>query len=140
MFLQLLKTQLTAKMIITPEEWEIISSEIIFDYRKDSYFTELKEGELMKGRLDLLNVADTYIGKYFSKQYIKKHVLRFTDEQIDRIEDEIADEKAVIEKQGTDPLLVGYGAMGPTSMGIPQAPPAPMPQDGGSPEQQEMAK
>lgn len=140
MFLQLLKTQLIAKMVITPEEWEIIQSDILFDFRKDSYFTELKEGELLKSRLELLNTADAYIGKYFSKQYVKKHVLRFTDDQIKQIEEEIADEKVEIEKQGADPNLVGYGAMGPTQIGVPQAPPQPEAAQEPTPEEQEMAK
>jgi len=141
MFLQLLKTQLVSKMVITPEEWEIIQSDILFDFRKDSYFTELKEGELLKSRLDLLNTADSYIGKYFSKQYVKKHVLRFTDDQIKQIEEEIADEKEEIQKQGADPNLVGYGAMGPTQIGVPQAPtPQPQADQQPTPEEQEMAK
>jgi hypothetical protein len=100
----------------------------------------LKEGELLKSRLELLNTADSYIGKYFSKQYVKKHVLRFTDDQIKQIEEEIADEKVEIEKQGADPNLVGYGAMGPTQIGVPQAPSQPQAAQEPTPEEQEMAK
>jgi len=82
LFLDALKTQLLLKGVITKEDWDYIHPMIRFDFRKDSYFTEAKENEIMTNRLNLVNSADPYLGKYFSKSYIQKNILRLTEEEI----------------------------------------------------------
>jgi hypothetical protein len=82
MFNDMLKTQLLLKNICTPEDWEVMSEHIQYDFLYDNHFAELKEAELMNERLTLVQTAETYVGKYYSQDYIRRKVLRQTDEEI----------------------------------------------------------
>jgi len=82
MFNDMLKTQLLLKNIITPEDWEIMSEHIQYDFLYDNHFSELKDAELMTERLTLAQTAEPYIGKYFSQDYVRRHILRQTDVEI----------------------------------------------------------
>lgn len=93
LFMDIMKTQLLLKGVITKEDWEYIQPMIRFDFRKDSYFTEAKENEILTNRLNLVNSADPYLGKYFSKAYIQKHILRLSEEEIADITQEVEQEK-----------------------------------------------
>ena len=55
---------------------------------------KLKENEIMQERINKLNNVDPYMGRYFSQRWAKKNVLRMTDEDIENMEREIADEQA----------------------------------------------
>jgi hypothetical protein len=78
----MLKTQLILKNIITPEDWEYMSDHIQYDYVYDNHFAELKETELLNERLSLLQQIEPYIGKYYSTTYVRKHILRQTEDDI----------------------------------------------------------
>jgi hypothetical protein len=93
LFAELLKTQLILKGVITKDDWEMINPNIRFDFRKDSYFTEAKENEMLNTRLSLITAADPYLGKYFSKNFIQKKILRMSDDEIADIVAEIASDK-----------------------------------------------
>lgn len=94
MFNDMLKTQLILKNIITPEDWEVMSEHIQYDFLYDNHFSELKEAELMNERLTMVQAAEPYVGKYYSQDYIRRKILRQTDieiiEQDKLIEKEIA--------------------------------------------------
>ena len=92
LFLQLLKTQLILKGIIRQEDWDDIYQDISFQYKKDSYFTELKESEIMKERLEMLRDLDEYIGRYYSIEYIRKNILDQTEQEIKEIDAQIKSE------------------------------------------------
>ena len=72
MFNDILKTQLILKNIITPEDWEIMSEHIQYDFLYDNHFSELKEAELLNERLTLAQTAEPYIGKYYSQDYVRR--------------------------------------------------------------------
>ena len=82
MFLDMLKTQLILKNIVTPDDWETMSEHIQFDYLYDNHFSELKDAELLNERLGMVQIAEPYVGKYFSQDYIRRKILRQTDEEI----------------------------------------------------------
>ena len=82
LFHDILKTQLILKNVITPEEWEYMSDHIQYDFLYDNHFAELKDAELMQERLGLVANADPYIGKYYSVDYIRRKILRQTDEEL----------------------------------------------------------
>ena len=82
MFNDMLKTQLLLKNVITPEDWEVMSEHIQYDFLYDNHFAELKEAELMNERLTLFKLLKPYVGKYYSQDYIRRKVLRQTDEEI----------------------------------------------------------
>jgi hypothetical protein len=95
MFNDMLKTQLILKNIITPEDWEVMSEHIQYDFLYDNHFAELKETELLTERLNMVAQAEPYVGKYFSQDYIRRKILRQTDE-------EIVEQDAIIEKEIKD--------------------------------------
>jgi hypothetical protein len=92
LFKDILGTQLILKNIVTPEEWKKMDEHIQFDYLYDNHFAELKESELFTDRLNLASMAQPYIGKYFSQDYVRRKILRQTDEEIIEQDDIIAKE------------------------------------------------
>jgi hypothetical protein len=94
LFDELMKRQLSLKGICSIDEWETLKEKIHYDFLKDNNFSELKEAELMSARLQLMAQIDPYVGTYYSKAYVKKHVLHFDEEGIKRMDVEIAEEQA----------------------------------------------
>jgi hypothetical protein len=82
MFNDMLKTQLILKNIITPDDWEIMNEHIQYDFLYDNHFSELKEAELLNERLSLAATAEPYVGRYFSQDFLRRRVLRQTDQEI----------------------------------------------------------
>jgi hypothetical protein len=82
MFSDMLRTQLILKNIITPDDWKIMREHIQYDFLYDNHFSELKEAELMTERLNMAATAEPYIGKYYSQDYVRRKILRQTDEEI----------------------------------------------------------
>ena len=132
MFNDMLKTQLILKNIVTPEDWKEMEDHIQYDFLYDNQFAELKESELMEGRLGMLATIEPYIGKYYSTEYVRKRVLRQTDQEIEEIDVQIEDEiqKGIIPDpsqvdpitgeplpQEGDPAMGGEMGMDPMSMG-----------------------
>ena len=92
MFNDMLRTQLILKNICTPEDWEAMRDHIQYDFLYDNQFAELKEAELTQNRLGILATMEPYIGKYYSTEYVRKRVLRQTDQEIIEIDTQIEDE------------------------------------------------
>ena len=88
----LLKTQLLLKGVITEEDWHDIKDDLEYEFATDAYYTESKEQEILRSRVEVLNGLAAYIGTFFSKRYIQKNVLMLTDEEIDTIETELLSE------------------------------------------------
>ena len=104
MFSDMLRTQLLLKNICTPEDWNIMSEHIQYDFLYDNHFAELKDAELMTERITQLQNVEPYIGKYFSQDYVRRSILRQTDEEI--LEQDAQIKKEI--KDGTipDPKLM----------------------------------
>ncbi len=92
MFIDLLKTQLVLKGIVTLEEWDDMKEHVQFDYVADNYFTELKEIEIRNERMNQVATMDPFVGKYFSVDYIRRQVLKHTDVEIKEIDKQIEEE------------------------------------------------
>jgi hypothetical protein len=97
LFKQLLKQELRLTGVIVEEEWIDIRESILFDFQKDQYYSEIRDGEILSGRLGLLEQIEPYVGygKYFSRQYVKKFILRFTDDEIRQMEKEMEEERDI---------------------------------------------
>ena len=93
LFDDLLHTQLILKGIITENDWEVIKQKIKYIYAQDQLFAEMKEAEVMRNRIDVLNAMQPYVGTYFSKNYVKKKVLKFSDDDIEEMDEEIASDE-----------------------------------------------
>jgi len=107
MFNDMLKTQLILKNIVTPEDWEQMEDHIQYDFLYDNQFAELKESEMIQGRLGNLAQIEPYIGKYYSTEFVRKRILRQTDQEIEEIDMQIEDEiqKGIIPNPAeTDPI------------------------------------
>lgn len=93
MFREMLKRQLILKNIITEEDWETFSNDLNFEFVRDNHFTELKEAELFREKLQSLDQVQQYVGEYFSKEWVMKNVLRFDDEQIAQMTKQVESEE-----------------------------------------------
>lgn len=106
LFNDFLRTQLSLKGIISSDEWDsIIKNKIKYIYNRENYFSELKTLEIIKERLDVADAMDSYVGTYFSRRYIKKNIFKFSDEEIEKLYQEIANERnsnEIPESLGTD--------------------------------------
>jgi hypothetical protein len=89
----LLKTQVILKGIMTEEEWNKVQQDIAFKFNKDSYFNELKENDILRDRLEMLNNLSVFVGRYYSDEFIRKNILKQTDEEIIEINGQIAKEQ-----------------------------------------------
>jgi hypothetical protein len=123
MFNDMLRTQLILKNIVTPEDWEIMSDHIQYDFLYDNQFAELKESELLQSRLGNLATIEPYIGKYYSTEYVRKKVLRQTDSEIIEIDEQIEDEinKGIIPAPGSVDPITGEPLPGGEMGGDPMA-------------------
>tara|TARA_R100000657_G_C4614091_1_gene66206 strand:- start:270 stop:713 length:444 start_codon:yes stop_codon:yes gene_type:complete len=93
MFDQLMETQLVLKGICTKNEWRQMKERINYDFISDTHFTELKESEIMRERLAVLSDADNYVGKYFSTEYIRKHVLHQSEDEMKQMDKQMKGEE-----------------------------------------------
>ena len=91
-FMQTLKTQLLLKGIITVNDWDEWKELIAFDFIEDNYFSELKEAEIVRERFELIASVDEYVGKYISNEWVRKNILRQTDDDIIAIDKQIEGE------------------------------------------------
>ena len=92
LFMQLLRVQLILKGVMTEDDWIRISPDIRYKFNQDSYFSELKETEILKERLEILSQMDEYIGKYYSSAWLRKNILKQSEEEITQIDAQIQSE------------------------------------------------
>jgi len=90
LFDNLLEIQLLLTGVMTREEWRDMKNDIKYDFQRDNYYAEIKEQDMMNNRLAVLGIVDAYVGKYYSVEWIRKHVLRQTDEEIQEIDQQMA--------------------------------------------------
>jgi hypothetical protein len=90
-----LKIQLVLKGVCTTEEYEDFREQIYYDFIKDNNFTEMRDAELLRERVNTATMLDPFIGKYYSAAWVRKNVLQMTDEEIEQMEKEIEEEGPV---------------------------------------------
>lgn len=83
-FLDPLKTNIILKRIMTDEEWEDEINNIKVVFNRDSYFSEMKDAEIMERRINMLTMAEPFIGKYISHKTAMKDFLQMSDEEINQ--------------------------------------------------------
>jgi len=127
LFLELLRVQLVMKGIIKDSEWDEIEDRLAFKFAKDSHFSELKESEILKDRLQSARDAEDFVGKYYSREWVRKKILRQTEDDVEQIDKQIEAEQAagLIAPPGQD---MGMGQPMPEQ---PQPAPAVAPAGGG---------
>jgi hypothetical protein len=97
LFDDLLEKQLLLKGVIANTDWPLIKNEIVYEWQSDSHFKELQDSQMMKERLTILvqdmGYRDEVVGKFFSKEYINKKILKLTQEEIEEIKEQMEQEK-----------------------------------------------
>ena len=127
MFNDMLKTQLLLKNVVTPEDWEVMSEHIQYDFLYDNHFSELKETELLNERLNSVATAEPYVGRYFSQDYVRRRILRQTDE-------EIIEQDRLIDKEIKDGTIPDPATIDPeTGLPLDAVPATASDMDGGTP-------
>ena len=91
-----LKYNLILKNVITEDDWDREINNIKVVFHRDSYYTEVKDAEILERRIGLIERITPYIGKYFSNQTVMRDILKYTDDQMDT-------EKKQIEEEANDP-------------------------------------
>jgi len=89
LFLDMLRKNLLLKNIITEEDWNSWKYDIKVDFALDNHFSELKDTEIMRERLTSLDQISQYVGMYFSRDYVMKNILHFSDEDITEMDKQI---------------------------------------------------
>lgn len=105
LFIKMLEKQLVLKQVMTIEDYALIQQKIKFDYAKDNYFSELKDAEILANRVNTAHNMIDLVGKYFSNEYVRKEVLKQSDDEMEQIDEQIAEEKDM--EQYQDPMMQG---------------------------------
>ena len=101
----MLEKQLILKGVLTPEEFENIRNNIRYDFIQDNYFTELKEAEILRERLNTLRDIEDQVGRYYSKQWVVQNVLQMNEQEYKEIQNQIEKEKEDEPDDGLDDLI-----------------------------------
>ncbi len=124
-FDDVLRVQLSLKGICSVEEWAQLKQDITYDFVSDNHYYELRDADLTQNRVTLATQADPFVGKYYSQGWIRRNILRLTEEEIAKMDKEIKKEQAM-----APPPLEGEqgGQFGQPGQPIPQGQPGqPMP-------------
>ena len=97
LFLGILKKQLILKGVCTEQDWESWKTDIQVDYTRDNHFAELKDSELLRERLATMDQIASYVGEYFSREWVMKNVMMFDDDDIEEMSKQVEAEN---EKSG----------------------------------------
>lgn len=120
LFLDALQRQLVLKNVITEEDWSLFETHIRFDYAKDNYFEQQKQSSVLTDRMNLLNAVMPYVGKYYSNEWVRKHILQQSDEDIEEMDEQnMAEQENPIYQSATDqsgnPVAGGNPPPGPAA-------------------------
>ena len=59
---------------------------------RDNYFSELKENEILMGRIQMAEAIQPFVGKYYSDAFVRQSVFKQTTEEIERLDIEFEEE------------------------------------------------
>lgn len=128
LFMDIMKTQVVQKNIMSEVDWDAQSSFIRFAWLKDNYFEELKEIEVMNSRIEAITTMQSaqVIGTYFSHATVRKTLLRQSQEAIDE-EDKLIDEEKKSGRYPTSDELAQAAQDNPSSQYQDESPPEDQP-------------
>ncbi len=128
LFLQALEKQLILKGILTSQDWADYKNKIHFNFHTDNFFAELKDAEILRERLTTLAQIEPYVGVYYSQEWIKKNILKQSDEDIAQMNEQISREPPPLGMMGDPNSPDG----GPPQGGQPNIQPNPAAEDSSS--------
>ena len=104
LFTRMLEKQLVLKQIMSIEDWDNIQQDIKYDFSKDNYFAELKDGEMIENRINMVRNAQEFLGKYYSHEWARKNILQQTDEDIEEQDEQIMEERDSGDERWMNPM------------------------------------
>lgn len=105
LFIKILRVQLACRGIMSPDEWDMFKYKVQFRYSKDNLFEEMKTAELRDSRMTQLQIADQFVGVYYSHEWIKRNILMQNDAEIERIAQEIELEQEMIAARAAETMM-----------------------------------
>lgn len=131
-----LSKQLILKNVMAKEEIPELYRGGWFEFASDNHFAEVKDNEILSRRIEVAKDIQDFVGKYFSHEFVRKKILRQTDEEIETMDEQIKIEEDDPRYepnpmggngiQVMDPTFNG-GAGGGDPFGSPNPMPNPMP-------------
>jgi len=138
LFIQCLEKQLVLKEIMTIEDFQKIKAKLDFQYSKDNPWEEMKDQQVQTMRVQLATLMAPFVGRWYSDEWVRKNILKQTDDDIEEMDEQIAEASMNPQYQGTpgQPAMEegeeggdqgeddpDSGVMvDPTGMGIPEMP------------------
>ena len=94
LFTDALRVQVIAKNIMRSEEWDLIKQDIRYNFIEDNHYAELKDNEILLGRVNTLQMIEPYLGRFYSMDWVRKNVLHLTEDEINEMQKQMdADEE-----------------------------------------------
>jgi len=143
LFTDVLRTQLILKGVCSPKEFDEMKEHIQYDFIYDNHFYDLKNLELARERFDLAAAMEPFVGKYYSVYHIRHKILKFTDEEINEMDNQIQYERQVGIIPDPNAMMPPGGEMAPPDGGMPppdQGPPPAPPIESPPPKAKQPAK
>src|SRR5208283_1472819 len=117
LFTKMLEKQLSLKGIMTVEEFALVGPELVYDFSRDNYFTELKDTEMAMSRMNAARQAQDMVGKYYSQSWVRKMILQQSDDDIEQMDREINDEFNSGDVRWQNPLSLQQTMLAPPEQG-----------------------
>jgi len=111
LFVKMLEKQLVLKQVMTIEDFENIAPNLKFDFSKDNYFTELKDGEIIENRVNLARNLQDMVGKYYSQEWLRRNILQQSDDDIEEMDKQIDEENNSGDPRWLDPNIMNNEMM-----------------------------
>jgi len=104
LFTRMLEKQLVLKQVMSIEDFDNIQQDIKYDFSKDNYFAELKDGEMIENRVNLVRNVQEFLGKYWSHEWARKNILQQSDEDIEEMDEQIDEEANSGDERWMNPM------------------------------------
>jgi len=85
--------------LATEEDWKELRPDIKVVFNTDNYFWDLKESEILSERLKMVQFVDAYVGKYFSSDYVRRNILKQTEEEMKKMDGEMEVDRQRIQQE-----------------------------------------
>jgi hypothetical protein len=120
LFTRMLEKQLVLKQVMSIEDFDNIQQDIKYDFAKDNYFAELKDGEMIENRVNLVRNVQEFLGKYWSHEWARKKILHQSDEDIEEMDEQIDEEANSGDERWLSPMQqeMQMQGMGDQSQGM----------------------
>lgn len=136
LFTSVLEKNLMLKNVMTYEEWVAIKDNIRYDFVIDNDYAEIRENEVLKQRINMANLVDPMIGRYYSEEFVRRFILKQHDEDIEQID--MQNEKEfdkIAERRINQAKVDGEVQLAQQEAATPEQPPQPdQPDQGTAPE------